>query len=420
MSVSGGPGGEAAGASGGRVAFVLKGYPRLSETFIAQEIRALEARGLEIEIVSLRRPAEGAAHPVHGEIAAPVTYLPEHLHREPLRVMRAWRRARRLAGYRAALGRWRRDLRRDPTPNRARRFGQACVLAAEVAPRVGRLHAHFLHTPASVARYAALMTGLGWTGSAHARDIYTTPDWELREKLADCRWLVTCTAANRDHLAARAPTGRVALVYHGLDPARWPAPPPRRSARDGRDPGDPVRLVSVGRAVPKKGYDVLIAALARLPRALHWSLDHIGDGPLLGRLREQADAAGLAGRIRWRGAMAQDGVLAAYREADLFVLAPRIAGDGDRDGLPNVLMEAQSQTLAAVATRVSAVPELVLDGETGLLAAPDDAPALARLVERAIADPVLRARLGAAGAARVRSAFAMETGVEDLARRFGL
>lgn len=398
-----------------RVAFVLKGYPRLSETFIAQEILALERRGLAIEIVSLRRPTDADLHPVHREIAAPVTYLPEYLHRQPLRVLAAWHRARRLAGWRDARRQWLADLKRDPTANRARRFGQACVLAAEMAPRLGHLHAHFLHTPASVARYAATMTGLPWSASAHARDIYTTPSWELAEKLADCRWLVTCTKANRRHLERLAPAGRVSLVYHGLDLARWPLP-----QRPAPAEGAPVRLLSVGRLVEKKGYDVLIEALARLPPELDWTLDHIGGGPLAASLAARAGAAGLAGRICWHGAGTQQRVLAACRAAELFVLAPRIAADGDRDGLPNVLLEALSQEMAVVTTRIEAVPELIEDGTSGLLAEPGDAAGLAALLERAIRDGALRRRLGRAGGRRVRGAFAMEAGIAELAARFGL
>jgi glycosyltransferase involved in cell wall biosynthesis len=407
------------------VAFILKGYPRLSETFIAQEIAALERRGLAIEIVSLRHPTDASVHPVHREIKARITYLPEYLHREPLRVLAAWARARRLPGYARAWRIWRADLARDRSANRIRRFGQACVLATEVAPRVGWLHAHFLHTPASVARYAAIMAGLPWSGSAHAKDIYTSPDWELSEKLADCRWLVTCTAANRDHLARLAPPGRVGLVYHGLDLSRWPAGPvrpPRNGSLPAKEgaPADPVMLIAVGRAVEKKGLDDLIGALALLPAGLSWHLTHIGGGPLKEALQRQAAEAGLAARLTWMGARPQEEVLAAYRQADLFCLAPRIAGDGDRDGLPNVLMEAQSQGLAVVATRVSAVPELIVDGANGLLVEPGDRAGLAAALERLIRDPELRARLGAAGEARVRDEFAMEAGIDDLAARFGL
>src|SRR5580704_13730400 len=199
----------------GRVAFVLRGYPRLSETFSAQEIAALERRGLDILIVSLRHPTDQAIHPVHREVRAELLYLPEYLYRELGRVWRGWRQSRRLPGYRAARRAWLADLVRDPTPNRIRRFGQALVLAAELPADVGRLHAHFLHTPASVTRYAAVMTGRGWSLSAHAKDIWTTPDWEKREKLAATDWAVTCTASGHAHLAAlAADPDRVALCYH--------------------------------------------------------------------------------------------------------------------------------------------------------------------------------------------------------------
>src|SRR5690606_27173648 len=211
-----------------------------------------------------------------------VCYLPEYLYREPLRVFRAWRRVRRRPGYVAARRVWLRDLRRDRTANRGRRFGQALVLAAELPADVSHLHVHFLHTPGSVARYGALLRGLPWTVSAHAKDIWTIPEWEKAEKLAACDWLVTCTGTGAAHLADLAakhglPLNRVELMYHGLDLTRFPAPP-SRLARDGSDPSDPVRLMTVGRAVEKKGFEQLLDALAGLPAHLHWRLVHIGAG----------------------------------------------------------------------------------------------------------------------------------------------
>jgi glycosyltransferase involved in cell wall biosynthesis len=398
---------------------VLKGYPRLSETFIAQEIRALERCGLNLRLYSLRHPTDPAVHPVHREIVSPVSYLPEYLHQEPLRVYRAWGRVRRLPGYGRAVRIWLGDLRRDFTRNRVRRFGQACVLAAELPAGVTRLHAHFLHTPASVARYASLMTGLPWSCSAHAKDIWTTPAWEKREKLAELDWLVTCTAVGRDHLAGLAPAaGRVRLIYHGLDFDRWPRPPVERPGRDGSRPDDPAILLSVGRAVEKKGYDDLLAALALLPPSLHWRLIHIGGGELGPPLHARAEALGLTSRLTWLGAQPQEAVLRNYRSADLFVLASRVAADGDRDGLPNVLMEAQSQGLACLATRVSAIPELIEDGATGMLTEPGDPKALAGALNTLIRNPATRAALGAAGAARIRERFSMDGGIELLAERF--
>ncbi|MSP68440.1 MAG: colanic acid biosynthesis glycosyltransferase WcaL [Alphaproteobacteria bacterium] len=403
-----------------RVAVVLKGYPRLSETFIAQEIRALEARGLDTLIVSLRHPTERARHPVHGEIRASVLYLPEYLYQEPGRVLCAYAALRRTPGYAAARALWLCDLRRDPTPNRGRRFGQALVLAHELPATIQHLHVHFLHTPASVARYAARIRGLTWSVSAHAKDIWTTPDWEIREKLAACAWAVTCTAAGQAHLAARAPVGRVALVHHGIDAGRFPPPPLRQSRPDGRDPAQPVVILSVGRAVEKKGTADLLAALARLPANLAWRLVHIGGGPLLSSLRRRAADLGLADRITWMSARPQGEVLAAYRAADVFALASRIARDGDRDGLPNVLVEAASQGLACVATWAGAIPELIEDGRSGLLVKPGDADALAQALAALIRDPARRRALGAAAAARVGRDFAFAAGIDRLAPRFGL
>ncbi len=403
------------GEVSGRIVFLLKGYPRLSETFIAQEILALEKRGVPIEIWSLRRPTDKYRHLVHDEIRAKVTYLPEYLYQEPWRVLRAACLSLRQPGFGRALWQWVKDLVRDPTPNRGRRFGQACVLLAEMPGDVRRLHAHFLHTPAAVAYYAHLMAGTPWSCSAHAKDIWTSPDWDKREKLKSLDWLVTCTASGHAHLHALSKDPeKVALVYHGLDFTRFPEPPAREPAL-----GAPVEILSVGRLVPKKGYAVLLDALAQLPKESSWHLTHIGGGPLDAGLKEEAMALGIASRITWLGAKPQAEVLAAYRRSDLFVLAAQIAADGDRDGLPNVLMEAQSQRLACIATNISGIPELIRDGETGLLVPPENAAALAAALGRLIANPAERAALGAAGFARLRAQFAMEAGIADLAQRFG-
>ena len=403
------PGGEGAAP---RLAVIVKGYPRLSETFIAQEILGLQDRGLDQLIVSLRHPTDPAIHPVHRRIGADVLYLPEYLYDDPARVAGARDWARTQPGYARAYAAFRRDLARDRTHNRWRRFGQACVLARELPADVGWLHVHYLHTPAAVARYAAIIRGLPWTASAHAKDIWTTEAWELREKLAEAEWVVTCTEVNRRFLAGLAPSpDRVELVYHGLDLARFPAGI-RRPNRDGGRADDPVRLLSVGRAVEKKGLDLLLAALAALPDTLHWSLTHIGGGELLDQLKAQAAALNLADRIDWRGAQDQDDVIAAYLAADLFVLPCRIAASGDRDGLPNVLMEAQACGLACLSTTVSAIPELIRDGETGVLVPPDYLDALSGALGKLIASPERRHVLAAAGEARVRDVFGMTAGLD--------
>lgn len=402
------------------IGVVLKGYPRLSETFIAQELAGLESLDFPLHLISLRFPTDRHTHPIHSRVTAPVTYLPEYLYQDPARVWRAWRDVRRWATYDRVRRLWWRDLRRDRTPNRGRRFGQALVLAHELQGRVSWLYAHFLHTPASVARYAAALLDIPWSVSAHAKDVWTIPEWEKREKLHSCQWLVTCTRVNAEHLETLGPSdSRVHLVYHGLDFQTFSSPGPRAGeARDDSAAGEPktrpIEILSVGRMVEKKGYDDLLAALARLPASLDWRFRHIGGGPLAERLKAQVVALDLEQRVEWLGARPQPDILSALRSADVFVLASRIAGGGDRDGLPNVLMEACSQALPCVATRVSAIPELIEHDVTGLLVEPRDVEGLADALTKLISDAGLRQRLGEAGYRCVRSEFSHEVGLAEL------
>ena len=309
-------------------------------------------------------------------------------------------------GFWRALGSLAADIPRDFTRNRARRFGQALVLAAEWPEDAGWLHAHFAHTPASVTRYASQLRGLPWSCSAHAKDIWTSADWDLAGKLSSARWTVTCTKTGFDRLKKLANgNSSVHLSYHGLDLDRFGSFGEARKQHDGSAPDEPVIVLSVGRAVEKKGYDTLLEALALLPGDLAWRFEHIGSGEELERFKALAQKLGLDGRVSWKGALAQEEVLEHYRCADIFALACRITANGDRDGLPNVLVEAASQRLACVSTDISGVPELLSPDETGLLVPTENPIALAQALERLIRDPVLRARLGDAAERRVRGNF---------------
>jgi len=400
-----------------QIAVVVKCWPRLSETFIAQEMAGLEARGLKLVIYSLRLPTDPAIHPVHARVKAPIVYLPEYLKNDPLRVLRAWWKARKLPGYKAARERFFHDLKRDRTPNRLRRFGQGLVLAAEMPAGIERLYAHFIHTPASATRYAAIMRGLPWSASAHAKDIWTSEEWELKSKLADIDWIVTCTQYARGRLDELVgDRSRLRLVYHGLDLANLPAPPLERSRRDGSNPKDPVVILSVGRRVAKKGYDDLIAALAMLPKDLNWRFEHIGAGVLGDSVVHMAEQAGIADRCIWHGALPQKTVFEAYQRADIFVLASKTASDGDREGMPNVLQEAGYQHMAIVSTRSAAIGEFVHDGENGLMADPAAPGQLAEALEKLARNPELRARFGRRANEIVRTRFSYEAGVDFIAR----
>ncbi|MDQ2633208.1 MAG: glycosyltransferase, partial [Pseudomonadota bacterium] len=352
--------------SAGRLAVVLKGWPRLSETFIAQELVALEKRGLCFDLWSMRHPTDSKRHALHDALKARVRYLPEYLYQEPLRVLKGLAHSTRRPGFGQALKLWLKHLVRDPTPNRVRRFGQAAVLAREAPADLKFIYAHFMHTPSSVALYAAVMRGVGWGFSAHAKDIWQSPEWEKREKLALSTFGITCTRLGADHLRSLSiDPARLDLVYHGLDLSRFPPPPPPRPPRDGSD--EPVTLISVGRLVEKKGYDLLLDALVKLPATLRWRFVHIGGGDLSQPLKARAQELGLSDRIEWLGSCNQSEVIAALRRADIFVLPSRIAGDGDRDGLPNVLMEAASQELPLLSTKVTSIPEFIESGKEGIL-----------------------------------------------------
>ena len=398
-----------------RIAVLLKGYPRLSETFIAQEILALQKSGLDLQLVSLRHPTDTKRHPVHHEITAPVLYLPEYLHHEPIRCLKAWWAARRLPGYRRAMGLWWRDLLRDRTRNRVRRFFQAAVAAAELGDDIAWAYGHFIHTPGSVTRYMSIMRGLPFSFSAHAKDIWTSPNWELSEKLDDAEWTVTCTRGGAEHLAGLcSKKAKVKLVYHGLDLSRFPPPEGNTGTRDGTRAEDPVQFLSVGRAVEKKGLDTLLKAFALLPEDFHWHWTHIAGGPLLGSLKQLGEELGLSDRLTFMGSQSQKTVLDAYRQSDIFVLPCRIASDGDRDGLPNVIVEAQSQKVPVISSPISGIPEMIDHGTNGLLVEPDMPERLMEALVDLARDPERRVRMGEAGMRRVREDFNSENEIHLL------
>lgn len=455
---------------------VLKGYPRLSETFIAQEIRELERSGFIINIVSLRHPYDPATHPIHDEIVADVLYLPEYLHQEPMRVIsalahcvfRGFSRASSGANshsssrgksggksggksrdkshgnfWQAAL-QFAKDFRRDRTRNRLRRFGQACVMAREAPVQASFYYSHFMHTPASVTHYASLITGIRWGISAHAKDIWTIPEWEKRQKLQSIDWLVTCTKSNFEHLRALSTTvdsaatykptisahpadhtntpdeqgatvaAKVHLVYHGIDLSRFSSPQPKPNIADGSDKQTPVNLLSVGRTVSKKGYEYLLQALSQLPTDLHWTFVHIGGGELTEQLQTLAKTLSIDSSITWCGAQPQSVVLDALNKADLFVLPSVIGDDGDRDGLPNVLMEAQSQKLACLSTNISGIPELIEHGVTGWLVDERNTDQLTAALTKLIKNPELRKSLASKGYDRLHAEFSHTTCLHTL------
>lgn len=390
-----------------KVGFILKGYPRLSETFIAQEIYLLEQKGLELEIYSMRAAREKTRHPVHGKIRAKVTYIPEDGFLKPS----VWWPALQSAfvfpkTFLSALSHaiLHSVLRFTRSP--LKRLVQAGWLIQKnrlgQGSTIQHLHSHFVHAPTEMAFYLSRITGLTYSISAHAKDIYTSTESEIRERVSASQFLMTCTKFNHQkiqEIVGPAHKGKVHEVYHGVD---------LRSFRQDEALGDPParRLLTVARLVDKKGYDDVLRAIAILrDRGLVLSYDVYGDGEEKTSLENWVRKLGLESQVKFHGSVAQPGVLAAYREGGVFVLGSRETGNGDRDGIPNSMAEAMSMELPVVATLVSGIPELVEDGKTGLLVAQRNPEALANAIERLYREPGLAVALGEAARKKVSQVF---------------
>ncbi len=389
-----------------KVGFILKGYPRLSETFIAQEIHLLEERGLELEIYSMRAPREEARHPVHGKIRASVTYLPETVQLKHLGAVLA-AVVRFPASFAGAFvhAAARSAARRKKSP--LKRLWQAAWLIRHRGLASGHsvehLHSHFAHTPTELAFYLARITGLTYSISAHAKDIYTSTPEELRERVQSARFLMTCTKFNAERLAeivgpAHAP--KVHEVYHGVNLASFA--PVRAERRD----FPPRRLLTVARLVEKKGSNDVLRAIAMLKaNGLLLPYDIYGAGELRAKVQAWIAELGLSGQGTLHGSVTQPGVLEAYRRGGVFVLGSFETASGDRDVIPKSMAEAMSMELPVVATKVSGIPELVEHDRTGLLCEPRSPEALAAAIQRLYAEPGLAARLGEAARAKVARVF---------------
>jgi len=424
------------------IAYVIKGFPRLSEIFIASEILRLETSGVPVRLLVLKAEDEAVHHPVVDEIravreqltpAGSVSGTPflrwlsitlprfapalgRTFVRRPLGVLRAASAAVAQA-YRARRGvlAWRKVY--------AKEFLQAIALADRLLdqPGVRHLHAHFCHGATTVTWLASMITGLPFSFTAHAKDIYCeslNPAGLLARKMRAARMVVTCTDANRIHLAKLAPGTPVHCVYHGLN-TDFTRLIEGMAARQ-RHQAQPYRILAVGRLVAKKGLDVLVDACAILARRgvpLH--LDIVGeDGDQKADLAARIVHHGLAAAVTIRGPMTQPALVDIYRRASVFCLPCRVAADGDRDGIPNVLMEAMACGLPVVTTPVSGIPELLTDRVNGLFVPPDDAAATADALHRLYSDLPLAEQLARAAQDDVRTRFCGDRSVARLVDLF--
>ncbi|NUR09030.1 MAG: glycosyltransferase family 4 protein [Nocardioidaceae bacterium] len=421
-----------------RVAYVLKGYPRLSEVFIASEIYRLERLGLPLRLYVLKAADEDVHHDVVGRIRVEPEYLTQTTSLSGSRLL-PWLRLN-LGRFAPVLGR---SLRRHPVGTlraaglalaqsvRARRgrFGlrkiyvKELLLAAELADRVdtagdvARLHAHFAHGTTTVTWLAATITGLPFSFTGHAKDIYTedlNPAGLLRRKLDAATFVVTCTDANRRHLEQLGSRTPVHVVYHGLnaDFESLVAGGVRRAAQP------TPRLLAVGRLVRKKGLDTFVEACAVLrDRGLDFEAVIAGEsGDHEEEVRARVRRHRLDDRVTFLGPLTQAGLFEQYQRAQVFALPCRVLEDGDRDGIPNVLMEAMACGVPVVTTGVSGIGELVRDGENGLIVEPDSPAELADALHTLVKDPGLVERLGRYGRETIAADFDARTTAARMAR----
>ncbi|MBI1893912.1 MAG: glycosyltransferase family 4 protein [Candidatus Rokubacteria bacterium] len=375
-----------------KLGYVLRMFPQTSETFIANEILELEKLGLPIEVYSYRRPRETVSHECVRLIQAPVRYLPDPLYRHPRALLQANRvlsrlepdRYRRTVRY--VLARSLRAFNLDVW----RRFLQAVYLASLLKDSdIAHLHAHFAHRVTQVAMLASMLTGIPFSFSAHAKDVYAAKPADLREKIRAAQFVVTCTGANHEYLQQLVEAEertKIKLTYHGVDLNKFRV--------QQRLPTETPLILSVGRLVEKKGFSHLLLACRILKSKGHRFRCLIaGEGPERRALERMVNKLALRDTVELSGSVSQEAILDFYRQATVFVLPCQVLRNGDRDGIPNVLVEAMAVGLPVVSTGISGIPELITSGHDGLLVPERNAQALASVLEVVLRDEALRNEL---------------------------
>lgn len=427
--------------SSAKIAYVLKGFPRLSETFIANEVRLLTQTGLSLGLFSIKG---GDALAAYHDLPA-VHYLPAvtslsqtslsdwlrcnypafsanqqyWLHNHAGRYIQTLVFALRCAfRYRRASGSW---LKKT--------FIKEFLLATHIANEIDRdrtyvhIHAHFCHDATTVAWMVSKLTGLPFSFTAHAKDIYQerlNPGDLLQRKLAATRFAVTCTNANVDYLRQLTSSPeKVCGIYHGLNTHQFV---PRNGSSYKQDASNaaPKRLLAVGRMVEKKGFIYLIEACRILRnRGISFQLDVIGErGDQSDVICDAIAEYRLEGHIKLQAPVPQDALIHYYRSAAIFVLPCIILDDGDRDGIPNVMAEAMACALPVVVTGISGIPELVENDVNGVLVPTRDAQPLANAIERLLRNPEICNRLGEAARHRIEAVFDANTTHDRLKNLF--
>src|SRR5436189_471188 len=394
-----------------RLGYLYSRYPVISQTFCDAEMLALERRGIELVIGSVYPPLTSLRHEYISRLSAPIHYAPPQ---EILRILERNAKTTR---------KWPRDLveqhegRYGPMAKAEQRARNALYFAGFFArSRVDHVHVHFANRAAHTAVFLKEISGIPFSVTAHGQDFMKDlgSDDLLREICAAAEFVAAETDYSRELLRQRCPdsAAKIHRVYNGIDVERFPAP---ALATMTHVP----RIVSVGRLVEFKGFEHVIDACAELARrGFDFSCDIIGDGPLRDRLRLKVDSLNLSSRVNLLGSLSQGAVLEKLQTADLFTLASVTDSQGASDVFPTVIVEAMASARPVVSTRLAGIPELMIDGETGLLVSPADTTALTEALQKLLCDRELRVRYGCAGRARIERHFRIEHTVAPLLKLF--
>ena len=423
-----------------QIAYILKGYPRTSETFITNEIRLLEKMGVGLSIFSVKKLEGQKNHAMVKDITAPVTYLPQA---DPLSEARFSRwlidnvpkfsnshislfKKKPLAYLKVFLEclmmsvQYRTGFFALPREVFVKEFLQAGYIAnaALESGKIKHFHAHFCHGATTIAMFASRMTAIPFSFTAHAKDIYLkelNPGDLLQKKLRRAEFAVTCTGANEEYLKQLAPQGAIIhKIYHGLDTKLFAYN--YKEAIDKQDKSLPV-LLSVGRLVEKKGFDYLIQACSLLKargRQFQCQIVGGGDDDVKAKLVSLIKDLDVEDTIKLHGAVTQEELRDIFKNATVFALPCLVVDNGDRDGIPNVLVEAMSMHVPVISTDISGIPELIDNNVNGLLVPEKNAEAMADAIERLLLDSVLRQQLADAGRDRVCKDFDSQVTTLDL------
>jgi glycosyltransferase involved in cell wall biosynthesis len=396
---------------------ILKGYPRISETFISNEILLLEKLGFSIHLISMRRPRENFSHRSVNKIRATVDYLPETLLKPLPRLLyhNLLLAAKRPKLYAAALKTAYRRFLRTHKSATIKHLLQAGYLAHRFLPASGitHLHAHFAHSPTSVAMFTSQLTGLPFSFTAHAKDIYTSDPRQIREKIGLAQFAITCTEYNRRYLSKLSDgnTTPIHRIYHGIDIQLF-----CNKNEIPRIPVQPYQILTIARLTAKKGLPTIYKALRILcDQGVSLHHTHIGGGEDREKVISLIKDLNLESVTRLLGTQPHQVVLEHYKNAELFVLGCEVAPNGDRDGIPNVLAESMAMGLPVVATHLSGIPELVENEKTGLLVPSGQPDKLAAAMLHLLTDLNLRSRIATAARQRVATAFDNRKLIRDLA-----